>query len=273
MRQGDPAQCGTRAVVGLAGSRKRRVTVETLVQITYIGHATVLIRLDGVGILTDPVLRERVGPLRRLETAEVPAVEEPLDAVLISHAHRDHLDVPSLTRLGHDGRLIAARAAVPALRRRGYQGPVDAVDPGDEVRIGAVVVRATPALHGRRGSAVGFALEGSTSVYFAGDTDLFPEMDGLVRDLDVALLPVWGWGPTLGPGHLDPARAAEATRLLRPRVAVPIHWGTLHPAGMARLSFLVDPPRAFERLARRTAPETEVKILRPGETLVLEGEN
>ena len=79
---------------------------------------------------------------------------------------------------------------------------------------------------------------GGRSVYFAGDTDVFEEMADLAP-VDVALLPIWGWGPSMGPGHMDPARAAEAARLLDARVAIPIHWGTYFPihlgSGDARL--------------------------------------
>ena len=65
-------------------------------------------------------------------------------------------------------------------------------------------------------------------VYFAGDTDIFDGMADLAP-VDVALLPIWGWGPTMGPGHMDPARAAQAAALLQARLAIPIHWGTYYP--------------------------------------------
>ena len=70
------------------------------------------------------------------------------------------------------------------------------------------------------------------AVYFPGDTDLFPEM-GSLAPVDAALLPIWGWGPTLGPGHLDPDGAVRATQLIEPRLVIPIHWGTYAPAGSA----------------------------------------
>src|SRR5258706_14390535 len=87
----------------------------------------------------------------------------------------------------------------------------------------------------------------------------------------VALLPVGGWGPTLGPGHMDPCGAARATALLRPRVAVPIHWGTFFPIGLSRLRgrALAQPPLAFERHVRELAPETPVRVLALGETIEL----
>jgi L-ascorbate metabolism protein UlaG (beta-lactamase superfamily) len=143
-----------------------------------------------------------------------------------------------------------------------------------------VEVRATHAEHderrriGRlRGAALGYAIGGTHRIYFAGDTSLFPEMEGLVPDLDLALIPIWGWGPTLGSGeHLDPAGAAEALHRLRPRVAVPIHWGTYRPLhhGVRREpDFLTEPAEEFVREMAKTAPEVEVRVLKPGERLEL----
>lgn len=237
--------------------------------VQYVGHATVLIELDGIRLLTDPLLRKRVAHLRRAVPLEsVPDV----DAVLLSHAHHDHLDLPSL-------RMVSARIVAP----RGLADLLDGfdvleVDEGQEVEIGAVKVRATHAEHegGRpprgEGTALGFAVLGSRRIFFAGDTDLFDGMDGLVTDLDLALIPVWGWGAKLGRGkHLDPERAAEAVRRLRPRVAVPIHWGTYRPLHRsARASFLTEPAEAFARQAAIAAPDVDVTILRPGEQLTLQ---
>ena len=92
-------------------------------------------------------------------------------------------------------------------------------------------------------------------------------MRELSGDLDLALLPVWGWGPKLGPGHLNPSRAAEAVTLLEPRVAVPIHWGTLFPTGLRsyRTHLMTEPPRAFARLSAQRAPGVDVRVLEPGE--------
>jgi L-ascorbate metabolism protein UlaG (beta-lactamase superfamily) len=88
----------------------------------------------------------------------------------------------------------------------------------------------------------------------------------------VALLPIWGWGPSVGSGHLDPERAARALTLLRPRLAVPIHWGTFYPVGLRRLrpDPLVRPPLEFARLARDLAPDVEVRVLQPGSETSLE---
>ena len=89
-------------------------------------------------------------------------------------------------------------------------------------------------------------------------------MSALAGSLDVALLPVAGWGSKVGAGHLDPLRAAQALRLLQPRLAVPIHWGTFSPLNRATSA---DPPEAFRRHAAELAPEVEVRILDPGAAL------
>jgi L-ascorbate metabolism protein UlaG (beta-lactamase superfamily) len=118
---------------------------------------------------------------------------------------------------------------------------------------------------------VGYLIDdGDERVYFAGDTDVFDEMADLAG-IDLALLPVWGWGPRLGPGHMDPRRAAEALTVLRPRAVVPIHWGTLWPLGMGRVRphRVERPPLEFERHAAELAPEVKVFVTPPGETVAI----
>ena len=245
-------------------------------RVTYVGHATVLVELDGVRLLTDPVLRGRVGPLRRHGAAPAPGVAEGLDAVLISHLHHDHADLPSLRRIGRDVRVLASPGAGELLGRHGF-ADVTELAPGEPARVGALTVTATEARHPgggrfeRDSEAVGFLLTGSRRVYFAGDTDLFDGMAELAGGLDLALLPIWGWGTSLGPGHLDPERAARAAALLSPRIAVPIHWGTLYPLGLARVrpGPLRRPPREFAARMRELAPQVEARVLAPGEATSL----
>jgi L-ascorbate metabolism protein UlaG (beta-lactamase superfamily) len=242
----------------------------------YLGHATVLIELDGTKLLTDPLLRRRVTHLRRASSVQMDAVRE-VDAVLISHAHHDHLDLRSLMRLDRSVQVVVPVGLGRLVRRKGF-GSVTEVDEGDEATFGSLTVRATHAEHGgkrqfgrARGPALGYVIEGSRTIYFAGDTALFAGMEGLAADLDVALLPIWGWGPGLGRGlHLDPRSAAEALRLLRPRMAIPIHWGTYRPLHHgAGAWFLREPVKAFQREAAALAPEVDVRVLLPGERLPL----
>ena len=242
-------------------------------RLTWVGHATVRVEMNGIAVLTDPALRRRVGHLRR-RAPLAPGVAEDLHAVLISHAHLDHLDVPSLRAVGAGPLVVAPKGLGSLLRRRGLRNVAE-VAPGDELPIGALTVLATPAEHdGRRGTglsgpALGYVLAGTISIYFAGDTGLFAGMARLPA-LDLALLPVWGWGPRLGPGHLDAVGAAEALTLLRPRLAVPIHWGTYAPLWyLRRPAYLSEPGAAFAREATRLAPEVEVRVLAPGESTIV----
>ncbi len=243
-------------------------------RVTYVGHSTVLIATDGVRLLTDPILRGRVAHLRRKGTVPAEALED-IDAVLISHMHMDHLDPPSIQRLGTDVPLVVPRGAAALLRRKRFRRITELAE-GEDVTIGGVTITATHADHegdrlpfGASAPAVGYRIAGQRSAYFAGDTDLFDSMDEIGRGgLDVALLPIAGWGPKLPPGHLTPATAAEALVRLRPGVAIPIHWGTLAPmtsrAGAAGHSD--QPATAFVAQAAELAPGVEVRVLAPGES-------
>jgi L-ascorbate metabolism protein UlaG (beta-lactamase superfamily) len=241
--------------------------------ITYVGHSTTLIEVAGARLLTDPVLTERIGHIRRI--APPPARSPDCDAVLISHAHPDHLDPRSLRRVPRDVPVIAPAGSARVVRRWTDHDVIE-VAAGDSVPVGAAEVVVTPAAHdGRRlpigppRPAVGFLVRGTSRVLFFGDTDVFGDMSDLAGDLDVALLPIWGWGPRVGPGHMDPERAAQAAALLAPRVAVPIHWGTL--AG-PRVWWRADPEMPARRFAERLAahaPAVAPRILEPGERLAL----
>jgi L-ascorbate metabolism protein UlaG (beta-lactamase superfamily) len=246
-------------------------TNERATSITWIGHSTVLLELDGTRLITDPLLRLRLGHVRRV----VPGPEDDalanLDAVLVSHIHYDHLDVLSLRRLGRSLHIVAPRGAGRILGRRGF-GHVTEVDVGDELELGRITIRATHAEHdprrrpfGPEAAAVGYVATGSSRVYFAGDTDLFDGMADLAPGLDVALLPIAGWGRRVPSGHLDPLRAAQALVHLRPRVAVPIHWGTYRQIGMRRHpEALREPVERFVQLAHELAPEVDVQVVPVG---------
>lgn len=248
-------------------------------RLTFLGHATVLVDLDGVRVLTDPLLGHMAGgAIRRHVPAVLPDSLEGLAAVFISHGHLDHLDLASLRVLpGRPtffvpaglGRVVAAVA----------RGPVNEMRVGDRLRLGELTLVAVHAEHGRRRSpfttaedALGVLVVGSTRVYFAGDTDLFPTMSDLAGRVDVALLPVSGWGPTLGPGHLDPVRAAEAAARIQPAIAIPIHWGTLFPVGFRRLARrrFEGPGEAFREAVAARGGNFEVRILQPGQSMTLE---
>ena len=115
---------------------------------------------------------------------------------------------------------------------------------------------------------VGYVINGEgRRVHFPGDTDLFDEMEQL-GDIDVAMLPIWGWGSTLGTGHLDPTRATTATGLIRPGMVVPIHWATYAPEDGRRLpSWFDDPPARFEQALADAGLSQFLHLLHPGESV------
>lgn len=248
-------------------------------RLTYLGHSTVAIEAEGTRLLTDPLLRPHLlGFLRRRSPLASHRAPQAPDAVLISHLHYDHFDVRSLRRLPGGTPLVAPAGSRRFLERRGFRSLIELRE-GESAQIKDLRIAAVPAEHRRGGrpgagqvGSLGYVIEGSDRIYFAGDTALFDGMREVADRLDVALLPVWGWGPRLGPGHLDPSTAAEALALLRPRVAVPIHWGTYTPIGAPRLWpwLTTDAGHRFAREAARRAPEVEVRVLAAGESLFIQ---
>lgn len=242
--------------------------------ITWLGHATVLIEMDGVRLLTDPVLRHRIGPLVRIvpEPDGVGAV----DGVLISHLHADHADLRSLRGVQSAGPIVAPYPGKAWLSARGLEDVID-LRLGEKIALGELTVTATPATHDRRrrpfgpeAEPLGYVIHGSRSVYFAGDTGLFLAMAELRGTIDVALLPIWGWGSSVGAGHLDPESAAAATALIAPSIVIPIHWGTFALARpIRRRSDPGRPAREFSTFAKQYAPLVEIRTLAPGERTVL----
>ena len=250
-----------------------------LARVNYVGHATVLIDMGRVRLLTDPILRDRVfflqrhGPNPSLELLS----QRPPDVVLLSHLHYDHADLPSLRRLPSTTSVIAPQGSARYLNR--WAGvAVQEVAEGDRIQVEDVEISVLPAEHSwgvsiprPMTSCVSFIVRNQTSLYFAGDTDLFDEMYTIGRDfdLDMALLPVWGFSHRVGTGHLTPLSAAQALTRLRPRIAVPIHWGSFRFVGpnsvWDTVDYLTAPPVAFSEHAARLAPQTEVRILQPGE--------
>ncbi len=245
--------------------------------VTWVGHATVLIDFDGYRVLTDPLVTKRVAHLRRRRPD--PAVETfDVDLVLLSHVHVDHLHLPSLKRLRPTAQVLTPHGSAKLLRRAGF-ADVTEIGVGDRLVCGPVDVEVVRAAHKRgrgphsRVSAdpVGFIIEAAgRRIYFPGDTDLFDEMADLGR-IDVALLPIWGWGSTLGEGHLNPQRAAQATKLIEPELLVPIHWGTYAPEdGRRRLPRWFDTPPTELRTELDAIDELHrLGLVEPGESFMV----
>lgn len=244
-------------------------------RITYLGHASLLIEIDGVKVITDPLLRPRI--MRALRRVAPEATQEQLtgvDLVLLSHAHHDHLDVGSLKMLDGMPEVALPAPARPVVESIGM--PTRLMAEGESFTVGEVEVEAVHAAHdGKRmpwhrdGTAIGYVVRGpSGSVYFAGDTDVFEGMADFTG-IDAALLPVSGWGPRLPAGHMGPDEAVEAVGLIEPQVAIPIHWGTYE-----RLAMRDDPKRAYraQRFVDQVgelSPGVRAELLEPGSSIDL----
>jgi L-ascorbate metabolism protein UlaG (beta-lactamase superfamily) len=249
-------------------------------RITWLGHSTVVLDLDGVRVLTDPLLRPHAGLLRRLAPRPDPASWSRPDVVLLSHLHHDHAELRSL-RMLRGAALMSAPANVDWLRRRKLTHTVPLGDVWTPVGSG-VQIRQVPAEHRSRpmphrpNAANGQLVRGPSGVvWIAGDTGLYPEMAAIPAmaggPIDVALVPVWGWGPRLSAGHLSPESAAQAVAMSGARFAVPVHWGTLHPPFVAHFarSWLEKPGQRFADAISGQAPGCTAVVLAPGESWVM----
>lgn len=250
--------------------------------VTWWGHSTLWLADSGVTLLTDPLLTDRLIHLRRM-AGPTPRLPGAPDAVLLSHLHADHFHLPSLRAVPGEPRLIVPHGASAFVAKglgRAYAQRCTELEPGESTTVGDVTVRAVPAAHdgGRgpwsrlRAPALGFVVEGTARTWYGGDTGLFDGMADL-GPLDLALVPVGGWGPTLGAhGHLDPADGAEALRRVQAAWAVPVHYGTFWPTGLGRVRphMFHEPGAEFARLAATVAPDSHVRVLAHGETLKVE---
>lgn len=249
-------------------------------RVTWWGHATTTIEANGTRLLTDPVLTSRIAHLRRRRgPAPAPEAGE-CDAVLISHLHADHLHLTSLPFIAPDAALIVPRGAAKLIHTDSgpaYSDRCIEVAPGHQVRIGSLEITAVTAHHdGRRlpwssynAQPVGYRVDGSPSVWFAGDTDLYDDLAAETGAIDLALVPVGGWGPSLGPGHLDPIRAAEAVRRVGASTAVPVHFGTFWPIGLdwVKPELFLPPGDRFKAAMTEVDPAVKVEVLVPGESI------
>jgi L-ascorbate metabolism protein UlaG (beta-lactamase superfamily) len=247
---------------------------------TVVGHASVLVQSAGLNILTDPVWSERASPVTFLGPKRVTAPGiafddlPPIDVVLLSHNHYDHLDAATLRRLqARDAPLIVSPIGNDELLRRIMPGArIVVADWGDRVAIPNGDVYVVPANHwsartGRdRREALwgGFMLRTSAGlVYFAGDTGygtgrIFPAMRASYGAPDLALIPIGAYHPRwfLAAQHCDPDEAVRIMLAFEARTAIGIHWGTFQ---------LTDEP--YEDPARLLSAALASRGINPGRFL------
>jgi L-ascorbate metabolism protein UlaG (beta-lactamase superfamily) len=222
---------------------------ESGLRATWLGHSTVLLEIDGLRVLTDPVWGERASPYgfagpRRFQPVPV-AIEAlpPLDAVVISHDHYDHLDYPSIVALaGLDVPFVTSLGVGAHLEAWGVRPErIVELDWWQAARLGALELTAAPSQHfsgrGLRRNATlwsSFVIAGPRHrVFFSGDTGLTPEYAEIARMLgpfDLVMLEVGAFHPSWGQIHLGPENALEALRLLGGGAFLPVHWGTFNLA-------------------------------------------
>ena len=256
-------------------------------QITYIGHATLLLEIAGIRVLTDPNFELKLGRFLPRVTApgrEIDALPK-LDALLLTHAHADHLSFRSLDKLPRDIPLYAPPAIAHWLVKKGYSHAVS-LAAGEHAELGPELrVHAARATH--QGSRYGldrwrsatnmYLLESSVeSAFFAGDTALTSSTHHLVeqvlwkcgRQLDIALLPIGyapAWKPGFRRGHLTSDDALTLFQTLRARAMLPYHWGTFrHVTSTAHDAI----NRLRATLQQHDARE-RVHVIEPGESLTL----
>ena len=253
-------------------------------RVTYIGHATLLIEIGKQRVLTDPNFDNTLG--RFLPRVSQPGIAlgnlPTLDAILVTHAHADHLSFQSLDLLPRDVPVFAPPAIAAWLIRLGYSRTRPLPADG-QVAIGNVVVHAATARHqgsrysvDRWRSAANMYLmdAGNETCFFAGDTGLTPETHNVVREivhrsnrqLDVALLPIghapW-WKPGFRRGHLSADDALSLFDRLQARYLIPYHWGTFEHV----TSGAYDAINRLKVLLPGYVRRADVRILEPGNTL------
>jgi L-ascorbate metabolism protein UlaG (beta-lactamase superfamily) len=246
------------------------------IAVTFVGHATVLVEMDGVTILTDPILSRRIFVLPRLVSPGLPPGGLPdLDLVLVSHGHHDHLDVATHRRLPkRDTVAVVAENLGDLVEGCGYSRIVQL---GWEERFAhkGVTITALGVNHwgtrgllaDRRGYA-GFLVEGpSGSVFFPGDTAYTPRFReyGERFAIDVAALPIGAYRPaSFRRVHMNPQDAWQAFLDLRASYLVPIHWGTF----VLSYEPPEEPPRWIRELAEAAGLADRLALLAHGESRI-----
>jgi L-ascorbate metabolism protein UlaG (beta-lactamase superfamily) len=249
------------------------------IAVTFVGHASVMLTTHGARILVDPYLGNFLSGIRRCEAASLADADaQQATLILISHAHRDRLHLPSLRRLPRSARLVVPPRCGSLVDSLGF-ADVTELEPGRTLKHGDVDVTAVAARHdGRRGlldrawrSTLGFIVKcDEASVYYAGDTAYFSGFEEIGRRLhpNVALLPIAGYQPSeQRSDHMSPLDAVHAFEDLGAKLLVPIGYGSF-PMGYEPedepLAWLLD-------LCRERGLSDRLVVLRPGQTCQVHG--
>ncbi|MFQ5457289.1 MAG: MBL fold metallo-hydrolase [Myxococcota bacterium] len=240
--------------------------------VTYVGHATALVQTAGMNVITDPIFASRILLLRRLVEPGVAFSRLPkIDLIVLSHAHLDHCDVPTLRRFRKDTPIVCPRGVGDLPKRAGLRNILE-VDLGEGVRVGDLKITSIPVRHfGQRffldthRGYTAFLIEGgSRSVFFGGDTAYDKRFGdiGKKHDIDIALIPIGAYRPDTFRGvHCNPPDAIQAFQELRANWLIPIHWGTF----VLSYEPVEEPIEWLEAIRDEQELEEQVVILRHGE--------
>ncbi|MCE4610149.1 MAG: metal-dependent hydrolase [Desulfurococcales archaeon] len=222
-----------------------------MAKITFYGHSAFLVELDGKKILIDPYLSNPLSPVKPEDVKDV-------DLVVLTHGHGDHLgDAITILKNNKNAKIVAIYELANYVGEQiGDPGRAIGGNIGGPMLVDDLKIALTPATHSSPyGAPTGVVIIGKeASIYHAGDTGVTMDMK-LIGELykpDIALLPIGGHFT------MDPVEAAKAVELIKPKVAIPMHWGTF--------PVLYGKPEEFKKLVEEKTPETKVIILQPGET-------
>jgi L-ascorbate metabolism protein UlaG (beta-lactamase superfamily) len=239
-------------------------------RLTWIGHASWLVQLDGISLLIDPIFSENIGPIRRnVSAALTPETLPPIDAQLVTHNHRDHLDVRSLRAVGRP--VVGGLGLAAFFASKGL--PCTELDWWSETQVGPVSVRFVPAQHWSRRNLNdtndtlwgGFVIEGSSArIYHSGDTAYFEGFAEIGRRsglIDAALLPIGAYDPAwfMSKQHMNPEEATQAFVDLGATRLVAMHWGTFKLTDEP----LDEPPRRLSAEWQRRGLPVEAQCVLP----------
>jgi len=254
--------------------------------VTWIGHSTFLIQMDGLTIITDPVFAKRMGLDRRLEKPGLTLAELPqVDVVLLSHSHYDHMDAGSLRGLKGSPILLVPDGLGPKVRKLMKQNTVHEVSWGAHVQIGPLTFHSVPAQHWTKRTLTdtntshwcGWVIcpddehaDRTGTVYFAGDSGYFQGFRGIgdrFPDIRYALLPIGAYEPEwfMGAQHMTPEEAIQAFSDINAHVFVPMHYGAYHLADDTTEEAL---DRLFSEWRRRGLEPERLRLFKHGETLI-----
>lgn len=243
--------------------------------ITYIGHATILIHLDNLNFITDPMLSDYIGWFAKrcvepgIKFENLPSI----DAILISHEHNDHLDKSTLKRFSKDIPVIISKGLGKRIKKLGFSD-VRELNWWKSTWINDTVITAVPAKHIFSKSSGFIIKHHNKAVYFAGDTGLFDGFREIRQKfkIDVAVLPIGDYHPRLWfiPGftkitrarHMAPGDIPDAITMLQPKIVIPIHWGTFKISG----TDLNEPATWLKKVIKERQLEEKVFILNHGES-------